>query len=288
MKLLIKILKSFFLCSLTLSACTEKITVDLDDSYARLVVFGEITNDRQVHTVRLTRSADYFSNKPAQGVPGANVRIFDELHEYKLHENTNLTGVYETSALFAGIPEKTYKLEIENVDINNDGIMESYSASSYLPPVARIDSIKLAYLTNSFLSGWQVLLFAMDPVERKDFYVFKVYRNSELLTDSLSEYYFRNDDLFNGNYTNGVVSQFLNDKKSNEKVSHGDTITFELNGITQDYFTFLIEAQSEISPKTPLFSGPSSNVKSNISNNALGYFTAYSLRRASIRVPQRD
>ena len=284
------ILKLIISLSQILSACTEKMSVDLDDSYVRLVVYGEITNIHGVHSIRLTSSADYFSNKPAEGVYGADVSIFDESNknEYRLRENLILPGVYETNSFFSGIAERTYRLQIENVDINNDGIMESYSATSYLPPVAGIDSIKLAYITNSFLSGWQVLLFAMDPADRKDFYVFKVYRNSDLLTDSLSEYYFRNDDLFNGNYTNGIVSQFLNDKKSNEKVKHGDTITFELNGITQDYFTFLIEAQTEISPKTPLFSGPSSNVKSNISNNALGYFTAYSLKRASIRVPQRN
>jgi hypothetical protein len=60
---------------------------------------------------------------------------------------------------------------------------------------------------------------------------------------------------------------------------------FELDGITKEYFEFLIEAQAEISPKTPLFSGPSSNVKSNISNDALGFFTAYSLRRVAFKIP---
>jgi hypothetical protein len=288
MKRVFRILISLTSLSICLSACTEHMTIDLDNSYTRLVVYGEITNTRKVHTIKLTRSADYFSNKPAQGVTGAHVSIFDEKKEFKLRENQNDPGVYQTNSFFSGVSGMTYKLEINNVDINEDGIMESYSASTYLPPVARIDSIKLSYLTNSFLSGWQVLLFAMDPADRKDFYLFKVYRNGDLQTDSLSEYFFRSDELFNGNYVNGVVSQFLNDKKSNEKVLKGDTITFELNGINQEYYEFLIEAQIEISPKTPLFSGPSSNVKSNISNNALGFFTSYSIQRASIRVPQKN
>jgi hypothetical protein len=267
------------------TACTEPMTLDLDNSNSRLVVYGEITNTRKVHTIKLTRSADYFSNKSAQAVSGAQVSIFDDKREYILTENDLTPGVYSTSSSFAGISGKTYRLEIQNVDINEDGKPESYSASSYLPPVMPIDSIKLSYLSNSFLSGWQVILFARDPTDSKDFYAFKVFKNGKLQTDSISEYFFQNDKLFNGMYLNGIVSQFLNENKLNEKAFKGDTITFELNGITQEYFEFLSEAQTEISPKTPIFSGPSSNVKSNISNDALGFFTAYSVRRATIRVP---
>jgi hypothetical protein len=145
------------------SACTERMTVDLDSSYPRLVVYGEITNTRKVHSIKLTRSVAYFSNSPAQAVSGANVSIFYDNNEFVLHENVNLPGVYQTNSSFAGISGKTYRLEIKNVDINEDGQMESYSASSYLPPVTRIDSIKLSYISNSFLTGWQVLLYALDP-----------------------------------------------------------------------------------------------------------------------------
>ncbi len=268
------------------SSCTERITIDLDNSYTRLVVYGEITNIPKIHSIKLTSSSDYYSNTYPAAVSGALVSIFDDKTEFVLHENLKLPGVYETNSLFSGNSGKTYRLEIENIDINKDGVMESYSASSYMPPVAKIDSIRMSYMSNSFLSGWQILLYALDPPDRKDYYIFKVYKNGKLQSDSLSEYFFQSDELFNGKYTNGIVSQFLNDHKANEKVAGGDTIMFELDGITKEYFNFLSEAQAEIFTKTPLFSGPSANVKSNISNNALGFFTAYSLRRAVIKVPK--
>ena len=74
----------------------------------------------------------------------------------------------------------------------------------------------------------------------------------------------------------------LNDDKPDEHVYLGDTITFELNGITEEYYNYVIEAQSQIFPQTPLFSGPPANVSSNISNNAIGFFAAYSVARSSV------
>ncbi|MGC9341509.1 MAG: DUF4249 family protein, partial [Bacteroidales bacterium] len=80
-------------------------------------------------------------------------------------------------------------------------------------------------------------------------------------------------------------SQFLVDSKADEKLEPGDTVTFEANSITEEYYNFLVEAQSESFGQNPLFSGPPANISSNVSNGALGFFTAYSLTRSSRIVP---
>ncbi len=267
-------------------SCTEKISIDLDSSTVQLSIYGEITTQEKIHEIRLATTANYFSNQPVQGISGADVRLFDGTREFLLQENDTIPGLYETSSNFSGTPGKTYKLSVENVDINKDGEMESYSAISTMPEVVPIDFIELSYLSSAFISGWQVHLFATDPAGVKNFYVFKVYKNNVLLTDSLQEYIFQSDEFFDGGYTNGIISQFLSDRKYNEKANQGDEITFELNGITEEYYKFLTEAQSEISPKTPLFSGPSANVRSNINNNAVGFFTTYSVSTAASTIPE--
>ncbi len=61
----------------------------------------------------------------------------------------------------------------------------------------------------------------------------------------------------------------------------GDTVTLELNSIDQAYYDFVGDAQLEIWGNNPLFSGPPANVRSNIDNDAIGIFTAYSIERAS-------
>ncbi len=130
-------------------------------------------------------------------------------------------------------------------------------------------------------SIYQVLLYALDsPV--KNFYAFKVYRNGYLITDSLHEMMVQDDVFFNGNYTFGIPVQFLNQSEKDEIILPSDTVTLEINGITDKYYNFILEAQSEIFYQTPLFSGPPANISSNISNGALGFFTAYSVTRSSV------
>jgi hypothetical protein len=236
--------------------------------------------------VELKRSADYFANKPAEGVSGAIVEISYDDESIILEENSDQPGVYETPGDFFGQPGTTYELKISNVDIDEDGIAEDYSASSYMPEINEADSITLKYTSNSFFSGWEIQVWTYDPAEIRNFYVFKALVNNILVTDTLTELVIQNDDLFNGNYTYGITSQFLIDSKPDERLEPGDTVTFEANSITEDYYNFLIEAQSESFGQNPLFSGPPANISSNVSNGALGFFTAYSLTRSSRIVPE--
>ncbi len=274
-----------FLILTFLWCCTERIDIEVDSTYTRLVVEGYVTTDTMQHQVRLTKTSDYFYNQSTSPVSGALVRIDDGHTFFKLNEEPDIPGVYVTSGDFHGIPGKTYTLMISQVDINDDGQTEEYSANSELHPVNSVDSIKLELLESIHYSIYQVKVYAQDPPE-KNFYAFKVYKNGKLITDSLSNLIVQDDVFFNGNYTYGIPSQFLDQQKEDEKVNPGDIITFELNGITEEYYNFILEAQSEIFYQTPLFSGPSANISTNISNGAIGFFTAYSIDRCSTVLPR--
>jgi len=265
---------------LLLGRCTERIDIEVDSTYTRLVVEGYITTDTMQHTVRLTKTSDYFFNMPAPPVTGAIVEIDDGSSVFTLTETMENPGQYFTSSDFHGIPGKRYNLLISQVDINEDGIMEEYSASSELYQVNSIDSITLELMESTHFSFYQVRVYAWDP-PIKNFYAFKVYKNGVLLTDSLANLIIQDDVYFNGNYTYGIPSQFLDQQREDERIIPGDTVTFELNGITEEYYRFVIETQSEIFYHTPLFSGPPANISTNLSNGAIGFFTAYSIERCS-------
>ena len=264
----------------TVFSCTERIEVDVDASFARLVVEATLTTDTMAHSVRLTTTSDYFYNQRAPAVHGAIVEVSDGLDTWIFAESPSEAGYYYSDPGFHGIPGNKYTLEISNVDINGDGNPELYTASSLLNPVNPVDSIRLNYF-DSFFSGYEVRIYAWDS-PREDFYAFKVLKNGILLTDTLTELIVQNDVFFNGNYTYGIPSQFLNGEKPDEQVHEGDTITFELNGITREYYHYIIEAQSQVFPQIPLFSGPPANISSNISNNAIGFFAVYSISRSSV------
>lgn len=275
-------LKTFVIISalsLSLWNCTERIELELDSTFVRLVVEGYVTTDTMAHWVKLSKTRDYFYNQAAPSVSGADVHIDDGHTVHVLRESDTLPGWYSTSHDYFGIPGRTYTLNISNVDVNEDGKPEEYSAASMMNPVNPIDSIKLEYF-DTFFTGYQVKVWAWDSPD-PDWYAFKVWKNGILLTDTLTEMIVQDDQFFNGNYTHGIPSQFLSDDKPEEVVVVGDTITFEINGITEDYYNYINEAQSQVFPQTPLFSGPPANIRSNIDNDAIGFFAAYSVEYSS-------
>jgi len=260
--------------------CSERIDVEVDSSYTRLVVEGYVTNDTAAHWVRLTTTSEYFHNQAAPAVSGALITIDDGEQIHALSESDTTPGVYYTSPDFYGIPGRNYMLNIRNVDVDKDGVSEEYSSNSTMKQVNPVDSIKLRQFSAFGDMGYEVQVYAWDS-PLKDWYAFKVLRNGKLLTDTLSELWVQNDDFFNGNYTHGITSQFLSLEKPDEILEIGDTVTFEINGITEEYYNYVVEAQSQIYPQTPLFSGPPANIRTNIDNGAIGFFEAYALHRSS-------
>jgi hypothetical protein len=185
-----------------------------------------------------------------------------------------------TSPDYHGVPGRTYTLNIRDVDIDQDGTNDEYTAVSAMAEFNPLDSITLRRFEAFGIIGWEIQVYALDSPER-DFYAFKAHKNGVLLTDTLYELIVQNDDFFNGNYTNGITSQFLSNEKPDEVVREGDTITFEINGITEEYYNYIIEAQSQVFPQTPLFSGPPANISTNVDNDAIGFFVAYSANYSS-------
>jgi hypothetical protein len=260
-----------------LYSCTEKMDIDLDDSYTRLVVEGRLSTDTTTHQVRLTKTSAYFYNNTAPAVRGALVTIDDGTNVLLLTESIIRPGVYETPPNSYGIIGKTYRLLIKNVDIDNDGNFEEYAANSTIYPINTIDSIRMEY--RSFFEAWEVKCYVLDP-PTEDYYLFNIYKNNKLMTDTITEPLVVDDKMYNGNYTNGIGVGYLRDRKPDEKTFPGDTIGLEIWRITKDFQKFVMELKDATRPSTPLFSGPPANVKGNISNGAVGYFAAYSISRA--------
>ncbi|HER08642.1 MAG TPA: DUF4249 domain-containing protein [Bacteroides sp.] len=271
------------MAALALPACQEVIDIELDTTYRRLVVFGTVTTDSLHHQVRLSTTSDYFSNQPAPAVSDALVELKMGETVLRLEELDSVPGLYQTPVAFRGKPLTRYHLHISQVDVDNDGIFESYEAETTMPVTPMLDSIRLVYFQTPFFSGYQVFMFAMDSPER-EWYGFKIWKNSDLLTDELSDYRVQSDDFVNGKYIYGLPVGFLTDSDPRQTLLPGDTVTLELNSIGEDFFDFISDAQLEIMGNNPLFSGPSANVHSNIGNNGIGIFTAYSLRSVSVIV----
>jgi len=266
----------------TFVACTEEVNLDYETLYNGLVVNAKITTDTTTQKVILSKSGDPLNRSAIQYVSNAIVTITDGTNTFNLSENDTLKGVYETAPNVYGVPGKKYVLNISNVDINNDGIMETYSAESLLEKINPIDSITI--VSQNFDAenrGWAVNLYSQDIGGGRDYYLVKVKVNTSMVTDSLQEYSIASNGGFEGQYYDGLTVYFLNNGKTDERLTPGDTVTLELDGITEGYYNFVDGYKQEYFPKNPIFSGPSANVTTNImpKNNASGYFVAYSIQR---------
>ncbi|HNW73697.1 MAG TPA: DUF4249 domain-containing protein [Bacteroidales bacterium] len=258
-----------------LLACTEEIDVSLDSTYARLVVDGSIADDSATYRISLSQSADYFLNEPAPRVSGATVRINDGTGLFDLHETEpGLSGIYETDSGFQAVPGKLYTLL---VDLKEPiAGMSACQASCYLRPVTNLDSVSALFHPDWGPEGvWTIKLWAQEPGNEVNYYMFNLYRNGKLLTDTITKKVVSDDKYINGSYMNGVDVMYLNHAHKWETIFPGDTIILQMSGITEEYFNFISQVQ-QAGYNIPFFTGPPANVTGNISDGGIGFFAAFS------------
>ncbi|MDA3943180.1 MAG: DUF4249 domain-containing protein [Bacteroidetes bacterium] len=274
MKNLTKAVFGIFLVLGLFSACTETIDIELDDSFTRLVVDGQISTDTMAHLVRLSQSANYFSNTEPAAVSGASVVVDDGSQAITLFEYPEGSGMYYTPSNYYGIPGNDYLLRVSLPEAIGES--KNYEATNTMPQTAfQLDSIQLEFRNPP--GFWMVKLFARDP-PTTDFYRLDVLRNGLILTDTAYRTAILDDRLINGNNTNGITVMFLYE----DEVMPGDTISLIMSAISKDYYEFLLELRNESGFSNPLFGGPPANISSNLREGGLGYFATLKTSSVSL------
>lgn len=270
--------------TLFFASCKEEVNdLEFGTTEPRLAVFGNITTDTMRHKVILTKSGEVVRDVSFENISNAEVSISDGTTVFPLTEDAANKGTYLTAPDVYGVPGKTYTLSINNVDIDGDGKVEQYSAMSELRDENPVDSIHVLYdNSNPDRVGWYINLFTRDMGGR-NFYLIKARKNGVLLTDSVHKYSFSDNTAFEGKYFYGLGVYFMNQDYEREKVVPGDTVELELCAITEDYYNFILDYILEYYPKVPIFSGASSNIRTNVTpaNKAVGFFSAYTIKRKS-------
>jgi hypothetical protein len=142
--------------------------------------------------------------------------------------------------------------------------------------VTHIDSTSVVFHEDWGDDGvYEVKVFAQEPANEANFYMFNLYRNGRLMSDTISNVVVSDDRYINGSYINGLGAFYLNNSNAWEKLYPGDTIILQMSGITKEYYNFVSEVQSA-GFNIPFFVGPPANVVGNVNNGGVGFFTAYS------------
>ncbi len=249
-----------------LQACTERIDLATEEEFQKLAVEGYITPEKQ--EVKLTETSGYFSQMAPKPVREAVVTVSYSTGTFQFNESPDKPGYYYPEDNFEVIQEESYSLSI---DLKEPiGGETNFESQATMPRRANaVDSTRAIWREE--FETWIIELYAFEP-EGPDYYMFNAYVNGVAVTDSLSRTGVADDRIVDGGYLYGIYILFLNE----DELEFGDTLTVSTSTISEDYYRYLVEAQTELRPKNPLFSGPPANVKSNISNGALGYFAVYS------------
>ena len=175
---------------------------------------------------------------------------------------------YFPAAPVKGQVDISYTLEI-TVDGN------TVTAQDLMPPVAPVDSM-LALIDPEEQADpaeegefYEVLVFTTEPQDRKDFYMFRFYKNFQRTRQSPEDIYIA-DDLVLGEKISGVPIPFY--------FAERDTATIEMYGISQEAFVYYTDLQAVMNSDGGLFSPPPANPRTNLQGGVLGFFLVASIQ----------
>ncbi len=273
-----------------MTACTDEIDIDLKGGDAPvLVVDARLTTDTIRHTVRLSRSSDYYApTSDDLAVSGATVYITDGERRFDFAEDPAEAGVYRSLDTFAGQMGVRYELFIQDVDADRDGQTESYTAESTMPFTNGIDSLQAVYskalppaiVLDPERLGWNILFYAQDPPQR-DYYLATVSVNGVTLYPELTEMTRMSDQITQGLYISGLQIYFFADD-GEMPLSVGDSVCVEIWNVTHDFDEYVSDLQNALAPAMPMFGGSPANARGNLSGGAFGFFATYTVSRAGI------
>lgn len=251
--------------ALIICGCKKIITVNLKSSNKLTVITGIVTNQEGPYTVSITKTADFYADNDFETVSGASVIITGNGTRDSLTETS--PGIYRTHSL-KGVPGHTYSLHV----VAEGNV---YTATSTMPKPVYMDSI-------DFREGAGGQLYAVvsfqDPIGVPNYYEFIEYIDEKRLDGGRGHSLF-DDRLSDGRY----ISRLLYDDSS--YIRSGVRLSIEMNCVDEPVYQYLSQLL-QITGGNGGFGNPApDNPVSNISGGALGYFSAQTVSKGSIKIP---
>jgi Domain of unknown function (DUF4249) len=254
----ISILRPFLLFFILFS-CTKVINVNLNNVNPNIVIEGVVSDAPGPYQVQLTQTVNFSDQNVFPPVTGATVKITDSALGITDLLKEVVPGTYVTQKLLQGVTGHTYQLYV----LSNG---QTYTASSTMPQKVNLDSVTF-YTTNIFgTRSTSAVANFQDPSGIANYYTFTEYVNGQVIDQTFNF----SDRLSDGKY---IRRQLFNDSSY---INPGDEVSIEMHCVDNQvwqYFNTLRQAKGNnsqaITPANPL---------SNISNNALGYFSAQTVQ----------
>ncbi|MBT1686141.1 DUF4249 family protein [Dawidia soli] len=253
--------------ALLFTGCEKVIDLDYKGNQSRLVIEGNINNEAGPYYVRISKSIGLSESGEYPAIDNAQVMIGDDGG----HSETLVPqggGTYATSFL-EGVEGRTYTLTV---------VVEgqTYTARSMMPHYVPFDSLNVGQVSIGGDIEYQLIPVYTDPMVEGNNYRFVLSKNDKLF----NQHMIQNDLLRNG-LVNKLRLEMDDDKLD---LQPGDRVTLTMQCVDAAvalYYTTLA-LMGDTGPgggTTP------NNPPGNISNGALGVFSAHTVAVRSVTIP---
>ena len=258
-------MKNIFLIIISLFlviSCEREIDLNLEDQSGNIVIEANVTDQAGPYTVRITKSVSFTQSNSYPGVENAQVTLSDNLGQTENLQHIG-NGIYQASS-FQGQSGRTYTLKVQT-----DG--KEYTSQSKMPEAIQFQGLEQDSFMVAGETSYTLLPIFVDPPALGNRYLFTYSVN-----DNPKKYF----SEFSDNVNNGAPNQrpliLPNDDEDGDvKVKVGDKITVKMQCIDDAVYTFY-SALLQLSGGGGGGVTPT-NPPSNISNGALGYFSAHTV-----------
>ncbi|WP_267406501.1 MULTISPECIES: DUF4249 domain-containing protein [unclassified Chryseobacterium] len=264
-------MKNIFLIILSLfllTSCEKEIDLDLKDQSGQIVIEGNVTDQAGPYFVKITKSVAFTEANQYPVIADAEVILSDNSGQTETLQYVG-NGTYQTST-FVGQPGNIYTLKI-----TAEG--QQYTAQSTMPDAVDFEDLEQDSFAVGGETSYTLLPVFTDPPALGNRYLF-----SYTVNNNPKKFF----SEFSDNVNNGMPNQrpliLPNDDEEVDdiKVVVGDTIHVEMQCIDQSVYTYY-SALLQLSGGGPGGGVTPTNPPSNISNGALGYFSAHTVRKRS-------
>lgn len=256
-----------------LTACEEVIEVELDDADPQVVIEAKVSDKVENNLVSITLSTDFYEPSEYETLSDAEIVVTEVGGESFLFTEIS-NGEYSNENLIASEGSE-YSITVNYNDI-------TYSAKSSLRQQLIIDSLQITGEEGRFSDDlrYEIHCFFQDNPGYEDFARLKVYVNGEERS-GVTTY---DDRLSDGNSIEFNRFQ-MEQEEDGDKLKPGDLITIELLTIDEaayEYLSTLEDVLASSGEGGPMSGSTPANPTTNWDNDALGYFSAYSVDTKSI------
>jgi hypothetical protein len=246
-----------------LLSCEDVINVDLKSVAPKIVIEGSVSNMSDSVIIMVHKSTDYFTPSGITAVNDAEVSIIDSAGiSHQLIKTGD--GIY-TVGDFHSKPG----------DIFNMGVTEAgmkYTANSVMPILVEIESVVVDKNPDRPDED-RINVLINDPAGIANYYMFNVFRNDTLLNKG-SQFILYTDKYFDGKSTYLEMNPW---QLGDVKLQSGDKIRVRLLNIEKTMYEYFDILRSITDDRQIISAATPSNPPCNISNDALGYFAAWSV-----------